>query len=505
MSSARTALLVVMALLLPALLLGLGDRPVSKIQEVRIAETSREMLASGDWLVPHYNGELRLQKPPLPYWITAASFRAFGIDEFAVRLPAVVFGLGSVLLLFGWSRRVFSLQAAASAALIFGTGYLGIRYCRSGEADAILLFFIVAACQLGYDMLMCGADHKSRLLFGLLLGLGFMTKGPAALAIPLLTLLATAWLEKRFAALLSCFSLPALALMLGVASCWYAWLLWSLPDAATQFVSHQLDETFISGNHVKPPWWYLAHFFEFFAPWGFLLAPAGWWWAFRQKVQLPSPLRYAWVWLGVVFALLTFTVNKQMQYALLLAPPLAIILGHYLAQAEGGFARANKVLFWIFCLAVVVAGGYVIKRHHPQFSIALIWLALPLAIKRILRSQDTPSTPLLIVAMLASGGYLVGESLTVDPPKAVVGTLTAQVASDAPLYQSAPGDGAVSFYARRAVPPVKDEEIPALLKKHGEIWMVAAKAPTIPLTEAAAMATAGELALYRLRYSGRSE
>src|SRR4051812_3587053 len=73
-------MLVLLLLLLPALLYTLDSRPVYKIQEVRIAETAREMQASGDWLVPHYNGELRLQKPPLPYWLTGLSYKIFGVN-----------------------------------------------------------------------------------------------------------------------------------------------------------------------------------------------------------------------------------------------------------------------------------------------------------------------------------------------------------------------------------------------------------------------------------------
>ena len=69
---------VLLTLFLPALLVGLGERPVYRIQEVRIAETAREMVESGDWGVPRNNGELRLQKPPLPYWLTAISYRIAG-------------------------------------------------------------------------------------------------------------------------------------------------------------------------------------------------------------------------------------------------------------------------------------------------------------------------------------------------------------------------------------------------------------------------------------------
>ncbi len=62
----------------------------------------REMLESGDWAVPRYNGELRLQKPLLPYWLTATSYRLAGVSEAATRLPSVLFGLLSALLLWAW-------------------------------------------------------------------------------------------------------------------------------------------------------------------------------------------------------------------------------------------------------------------------------------------------------------------------------------------------------------------------------------------------------------------
>ena len=61
-----------LSVLLAGLFLGNTDRAVDKIQEARIAETAREMVVDGDWLVPHYNGEVRLQKPPLTYWLTTA-------------------------------------------------------------------------------------------------------------------------------------------------------------------------------------------------------------------------------------------------------------------------------------------------------------------------------------------------------------------------------------------------------------------------------------------------
>ena len=501
------ALLVLLALLLPACLLGLGERPVYKIQEVRIAETAREMLASGDWAVPRYNGELRLQKPPLPYWLTAASYRLAGVSEEATRLPAVLFGLLSALLLWVWMRPTSGERSAANCALVLVASYIGLRYCRSGEADAVLLFFVSSACLLGFDILGGRRDGQRPALFGLALGLGFLSKGPAALAIPLLTLVLTAMLDKRGgrspARWKDFFSLSGVALLLITALGWYAWIVWKFPDIAEQFFARQVDETFVSGSHAKPLWWYLAHWFEFFAPWGVLIIPTAWMACRRASPELPPLVRFAWVWLAVVLVLLTATVNKQMQYALLLAPPLAIVLGHYLAQAEGGFARANRILFGLFCVAAL-AGVIVALRKSPDMPLALIWLALPVApllLQRLLR-ENSLSAPVLLVAGITAMAYLYSEAhLSTEPRKVAAQTLMAVAARHAPLYQFRTGlnDGALSFYAGRVVPPADAQEIALLLQKQAEIWLVGEALAEMPDVLSQVEMKVGELNLYRLQ------
>jgi 4-amino-4-deoxy-L-arabinose transferase-like glycosyltransferase len=506
MTASLKNLLILLALLIPTLLVGLGERPVYKIQEVRIAETAREMLESGNWVVPHYNGDLRLQKPPLPYWFTAASYLIAGVNAVATRLPAVLFGLLSALLIWNWVRRESGLKIAANSVLVLIASYLGIRYCRSGEADALLLFFISAASMLGYDLLQQRGDKLRRALFGLMLGLGFLCKGPAALAIPLLSLLTISIIEKRADRLQptvkQLFSRAGVALLLLAAFGWYAWIVWQLPDIAQHFFGKQVDETFVSGTHAKPLWWYLAHWFEFFAPWGILLIPAGWM-AYRQRNAMPSLVRFAWVWLAVVFVLLTLTVNKQMQYALLFSPPFAIILGHYLAQAQGGFAKANRILFQIFCVAAFV-GIAVALRKSADIPYALLWLALPivpLAFHRMLRGSEL-SAPVLLVAGITAMAYLYSEAyLSKEPRKIAAQTLMIEAAQHTPLYQPRTklNDGALSFYAGRVVPPIDAAEIPALLQQKPEIWLVGEEIPTLPDVTIQIASQAGELKLCRLQ------
>jgi len=507
MKTTLKTILVLLALLLPALLVGLGERPVSKIQEVRIAETAREMIQSGDWVVPRYNGELRLQKPPLPYWLTAASYQAIGVGEVATRLPAVLFGLFSALLTWVWVRRESGVKIAANSVLILVVSYIGLRYFRSGEADSVLLFFVSAACMLGYDLLYSGRTVWRQLFFGLSLGLGFLSKGPAALAIPLLALLCMAVIEKRAKRLQPSarvfFSVPGIVLLILAAFGWYIWIVWQLPEIAQSFFGKQLDETFVSGSHAKPLWWYLTHWFEFFAPWGVLLIPAGWMAYRRRTVTMPSLVRFAWIWLGVVFVLLTATVNKQMQYALLFAPPLAIILGHYLAQAEGGFARTNRILFGIFCVAAL-SGVVVALRKSSDVPHALIWLAIPaipLVLQRVMRNTSL-STPVLLVAGVTSMAYLYGEAyLSNEPRKVAAQTLMELAVKHQPLFQmkGSLNNGALSFYGRRVVAPVDATEISALLKTQPEIWLIDNGIPDPPDVSVQVDAQVDNLKLYRLQ------
>ena len=86
----RTRLLVLLALCFFMFLFGAGQRPLWDTDEGMHAETSKEMVESGDWIVPHFNGEPFYDKPPLFTWLVALSFKLLGFNELAARLPAAL-------------------------------------------------------------------------------------------------------------------------------------------------------------------------------------------------------------------------------------------------------------------------------------------------------------------------------------------------------------------------------------------------------------------------------
>ena len=84
---------------------GLGRGAITDSDEAFYAESSREMVASGDWLTPYYNYEPRFQKPVLYYWLTSALYLVFGPTKFSARFWAAMAGLGLVLVTAACGRR----------------------------------------------------------------------------------------------------------------------------------------------------------------------------------------------------------------------------------------------------------------------------------------------------------------------------------------------------------------------------------------------------------------
>src|SRR5205823_8303512 len=127
----RTLLVVgVLAVTVIPLLCGLGAWPLIEPDEGRNAEVAREMLASGQWSVPHFNGLPYLDKPVLLFWMIAGAFRALGVSELAARLPSVVGALATVLLTYDLVRVLAGRRRALLAAAVLATAPMVLAYAR---------------------------------------------------------------------------------------------------------------------------------------------------------------------------------------------------------------------------------------------------------------------------------------------------------------------------------------------------------------------------------------
>ncbi|MEZ6072933.1 MAG: glycosyltransferase [Pirellulales bacterium] len=192
----QAALLVVAAFLL---LTGLSY-PLIDRDETRYGEIAREMIETGDWLVPHLNFRTYCDKPPLFYWACAASYKVFGTTESSARLIPALCGMTTLFTTMWFGNRLFSRRIGllSGIVLLFSVGFLGTS--RVLLIDGLLTSCVAISLFTSYEALRSGSVRLSWwICAGLACGLGFLTKGPVALVLLVPPVFAFAWLSKHVA------------------------------------------------------------------------------------------------------------------------------------------------------------------------------------------------------------------------------------------------------------------------------------------------------------------
>lgn len=175
--------------------------PLWDDDETRFASVAREMLHTGDWVVPRFNAAVA-DKPPLLFWAMAGSFRVFGESPAAARLPSVVSALVALAAIWGMARRWHDRGTAAWSLAILATSLLFAAEAVLATTDSMLLAMVSAAMLVAVREWWDEHGNKrpvhrlgavSALLVGAICGLGVLTKGPAALILPFVSLWVFAW------------------------------------------------------------------------------------------------------------------------------------------------------------------------------------------------------------------------------------------------------------------------------------------------------------------------
>jgi 4-amino-4-deoxy-L-arabinose transferase-like glycosyltransferase len=309
------------------LLVRAGSVPLLDPDESRFARTSLEMLRSGDVVVPHFEGQPRLVKPPLVHWIQSWLFSLAGPTEWAARLHAAGATLGS-LLLVGWlAMRRFGPEGRIWAAAIFATMPLTLVLGRVGTLDALLAVHVFAVIAL--DMVTDDEYGSYRVIgVGALLGLAFLVKGPVGVVLPLLVMLAGRTAARRSV-------LPSPGTIWRAAVAWSVVVLpWGLvfirrvgSGSTFDTMRREVLERYFAGtSHTEPPWFYVAVGIVGFLPWlaplalGFVRA-----WRMRRE-KVASTAVYAGAGLLAGFVFFSFSPSKVASYVLPLAPLAAVLI-----------------------------------------------------------------------------------------------------------------------------------------------------------------------------------
>jgi 4-amino-4-deoxy-L-arabinose transferase-like glycosyltransferase len=348
--------LAVLAAAALLLLPGLGwldaDAP-DEPRALQIAEELRSMEHGPAGLVVlHLNGEVYDQKPPLYYWLAAATGVPTGrVSEFGARLPSALAGLVAIGLTLVLGTRMLGSGTGVLAAAILATVFNYAYLARRVQFDVLLTAFELAALASFWWLDRgLGPRRRQLLLLHLALGLAVLTKGPVGFLLPAFTIGAYLLWERRPGDLRRAFPVWGLALSLLPA---LVWLLAADALAPTGFLAGAVGENlfgrfFAGTSHARPFYYYLWNFPVAFLPW--TLAWPAIWIVGRREIfgsDGDESAQRAWRFLlaGIAASLVFFSLSsgKRGLYLVPIFPATALLLADALLVWLAGRARVPRV------------------------------------------------------------------------------------------------------------------------------------------------------------------
>jgi 4-amino-4-deoxy-L-arabinose transferase len=329
-------------------------RPLVAPDEFRYAEVPREMIASGDWIVPRLDGVLYFEKPPLGYWLTALSIRAFGENSFAVRLPFALTTLLTGAIVYALARRFGSRSAAAPVAAIgFLTSAEVAIVGTAAVLDALFSLCVTAALAALFvaSEQRPGAARQSWLaMSGAACGAAFLTKGFLAFAIPIAVAVPYLVWSRRTRDLLRLPWTP-LFVALAIAAPWSIAIARAQPDFWHQFIFNEHLRRFAGSDaqHAAPFWYFVPVVVVGALPWISLLVDV----VRHRAAIVGSPLsRFCMCWFVAPLVIFSASSGKLATYALPCFPPLFILLVEAVVALPR--PRLARHLGWIAGIAAVL-------------------------------------------------------------------------------------------------------------------------------------------------------
>ena len=429
-----------------ALAPGLATIPLVETTEGRYASIAATMAETGDWLVPRYNGTPHLEKPPLTYWLAAASIRLLGRSELAVRLPCLLAGVGLVLVTAWLGAALFGRRTGlVGAGLLVGClHFAGIeRILATDPFLALSAAVAVAAFWEGYVAERgSGRERHAFFVFQLALACGVLAKGPLGLLWPVAAVVTALAATRQLRLLARMRWGVGLALIVETLGVWIAFLDRALPGAARYLVLDRSTAAARSsdGFHPGPWWYYLAVLPLGFFPW-VLLAPEAIarWRSAPAGDEVTRASRWLLLgWSAVPLVLFSISPSKLASYVFPMFPALALLAAW--ASGEEGRGARRTAFATAFVLGAIGVGICVARPEWLGKSVP------PGTAERLLAlGRGRLAAPALAAALIAIAAGLVARGRG-----ALLGTAAAMAVFTASAAVVAAG-GADDFFSSKAL------------------------------------------------------
>ncbi|CAN5614202.1 hypothetical protein BH20ACI3_BH20ACI3_34500 [soil metagenome] len=335
--------------------------------EAIYAQVSKEMIETGSWLTPHWNGHQWFQKPPAYFWATALLFRLFAASEFWARAASALSGVGVVVVSYLIARLIHNHAAGVLACLILLSSELFIFYARFGTTDTMLAFVVLLAV---YGYLRAEEDDRWWLLAGAGCGLALMVKGAAGVIAPGTLALAVLVDGRTRLAFRSKWLWTGIVCAALIVIPWHA-LMFSLHGRSFlegYLFQNVLDRAKGNLNEYQRGYsYYLRVLWEFFSPWVYLLP-------FALIFDRPARSKVLLILAALVMCLYTLVQTKFQWYIGPAIPAFSVIIGGFISKRLENRPRTHQrlailavALLWFAGTAAVLSR---ISGREPEMEAA---------------------------------------------------------------------------------------------------------------------------------------
>src|SRR5215831_17245406 len=366
---------------------GLGDSAFTDKHEAREALVVSAIYDAGNWILPLRNGSELPFKPPLFHWLSALFANSVNrVDEVTARFPSALLGTLGVLLTYITGTILWGRSAGLFSALVLSTSYEWRQAATQARVD-MTLTFVLLCCFLFFFYLYetdGGRDRRKACLFGFLLGLATLAKGPLGFVVPSLSVLVFLWARKDFAFLKKFHPVIVIATCGLVAGSWYGLALWQGGREFAFIVLRENLPTLAGGepSHPHPFYWYLPVFLRHTAPWSLFFLPMSiFLFRFRHRL-FEEKLLYFVVWLATVLIFFSWFTQKRSVYILSLYPAMALLFGAWVQKLKTepsapalmlvrlvGYLCGASFLLFAALLLIEVTGLDLFRNFYPIHDI----------------------------------------------------------------------------------------------------------------------------------------
>ena len=339
----------------------LGNRPLFVPDEGRYAEIAREMVESGDYLIPHLNGILYFEKPPLFYWLSSLSFKLFGIHVAAIRAINALLGALGCLLTYVIASKLYDQKIGFFSALILASSLLYFTMAHMVTLDMAVTFFITGALYaylIGFKETHPLKRRGYFYLTAIAMALAVLTKGLIGILFPISIIVCWLFFNKHLSkpfsdrAFQQSTYLPSsIILFLLLTLPWHLIVQHTHPEFLHFYIveHHFLRYTDLSIGHNEPIWFFIPYLLLGFLPWTFFLLQTirMQYQTWRKKEPSFSINLYFIIWVLFIFIFFSFSKSKLIPYILPLFPALSILTAQYVVR----FKENHCMLGILFTIA----------------------------------------------------------------------------------------------------------------------------------------------------------